>query len=68
MYLNEVVDAFEQMMDMQDTVEIAGQTFTALEILESNELRWDAAFESWLDDNYDVEWSATVEEHLYSPK
>ena len=68
MYLNEVVDAFEQMMDMQDTVEIAGQIFTALEILESNELRWDAAFESWLDDNYDVEWSATVEEHLYSLK
>ena len=68
MYLNEVVTAFEQMVDMQDTVEIMGQIFTASEILESNELRWDAAFEAWLDDNYDVEWSATVEEHLYSPK
>ena len=68
MYINEVADAFDQMMDMHDTVEIMGQTFTALEVLESNELRWDAAFEAWLDDNYDVEWNATVEEHLYSPK
>ena len=68
MYLNEVADAFDQMMELHDTVEIMGQTFTALEILESNELRWDAAFEAWLDDNYEVEWNATVEEHLYSPK
>ena len=68
MYINEVADAFDQMMDMHDTVEIMGQTFTALEVLESNELRWDAAFEAWLDDNYEVEWDANLEEHLYSPK
>ena len=69
MYLNELVEAFEQTIEFtHNDSEIMGQTFTALEILESNELRWEAAFEAWVDDNYDVEWNATIDEHLYSPK
>jgi len=68
MYLEEVVEAFEHMIDMHDTVEIMGQTFTALEILETNELGWEAAFNTWLEDNYEAEWNAYLEEHLYSPK
>jgi len=69
MYLNEVAEAFEQILEFTNNdVEIMGQTFTALEILESNELKWDAAFDMWLEDNYNVEWDATADEHLYSPK
>jgi len=69
MYLDEVVEAFEQIIELtHDDVEIMGQTFSALYILESVPHSWQEAFDEWVEDNYEVEWDVDLEEHLYSPK
>ena len=69
MYLEEVVEAFEEMIELTyGNVDIMGWTFSALYILESNEHSYGVVFDKWLDDNYEAEWDADLEEHLYSPK
>jgi len=69
MYLDEVVEAFEQIIELtHDDVEIMGQTFSALYILENNAHSWQEAFDDWVEDNYEVEWDVDLEEHIYTPK
>ena len=69
MYLDEVNEAFEQIIELtHDDVDIMGQTFSALYILESNAYARESAFDEWVEDNYDVEWDGDLEEHIYTPK
>lgn len=68
MYYDEVVEAFEEVINLtHDDIEILGETFSALYILESNSYSYNMAFDRWVRDNYTSEWDTDLEEVIYTP-
>jgi len=68
MYYDEVVEAFEEIITLtHDDIEIMGETFSALYILESNNYSFNMAFDRWVKDNYESEYDTDLGEVIYTP-
>ncbi len=68
MYYDEVVEAFEEVINLtHDDIEIMGETFSALHILESNSYHLNRALDRWMKDNYTSEYDWDLEEVIYTP-
>jgi hypothetical protein len=68
MYYDEVVEAFEEVINLtHDDIEIMGETFSALYILESNSYSFNMAFDRWVRDNYTSEYDRDLGEVIYTP-
>jgi hypothetical protein len=67
MYYDEVVEAFEEIIELTyDDIEIRGETFSALYILESSPYNYNRAFDRWVEENYTSDYDRDIGEVIYS--